>query len=139
MRCQRKLIGGAIAATALSLSDGQQPAWRSGLCLVRLESVPSLTRCRPFPGDLAGLGRHQLGTHTLCDARTSCGTTTHHAAQTVGSRTSVHPQPLLSPRRRWHSQRICGTVGSKCLAAPLPYCYLPTRLVGHILWEKVHR
>lgn len=96
MGCQRKLLGGAMAALAPSLSDVHQPAWRPGLCLVRLKSMPKLTRCRLFPGHLAGPGRHHLGTHTLYDAHTFfwCGTTTHHVTQTAGSRS---PGPRCTP------------------------------------------
>lgn len=75
MTCQRQLIRGAAAALSLNLSDGQQPAWRSGLCLITLESVPNLTRCRPPLRDLAGPGRHQCCIYSLCEAHSSCSTT----------------------------------------------------------------
>lgn len=69
---------------------------------------------------------------------------THHAlppccvAGTVESKTSVHP-PLLWSQRCWPSQGVCGTAGCKSPSALLPYRYLPTVLVGHILWEKAEK
>lgn len=107
MRCQSKLIGGAMAAPALSLSNGKQPAWRSGVCL---GSVPNLTGCRPCLGDLAGPGRHQHGAHTLCDAHTSCTTTMlcggNSGIQDLGTSPSalIPKEMLAQPGSLWDSR-----------------------------------
>lgn len=134
--CQRQLIRAAAAALSLNLSDGQQPAWRSGLCLIRLESVPNLTRCRPPLGDLAGPGRHQCCIYSLCEAHSSCSTTvpcgrSGGIQELCTSPATLIPKEMLTqPGNLWDSgeQVPCS-----------PYCYLPTVLVAYVLWEKVHR